>query len=620
MMGYLGKPILGLHYDPENGFFAPFQNPKYKFLSLPAAFPHRFYQHPTSLCHFISPILWRAHLPFPLIDDDLVRPSNLAHRFVYVFLLGPIPTSSSHQLLTNHHLLKYPSTSIHINLTYLSNMSRRLRSVTISTKENVPDLAPPKRGRRASVHASSTPDFQVAEPVAPFTQANDTGNQEDGQTQVKYGPPKKKTAIHAPANDAATQEVGKTQVKSGPPKKKTVAAVEGQRRPSNAQVFDGVHIQARVQLSRNVATEAAVRPANDPASEAAGHPDAVRSGVVGPGHVPHKSKPAPVLRTYGRKALSAQPTAPAAIATNAGNSDHTLSDLTPTCSDEDDITLPDQPEGANSYSSFDVNDLPSTGRELTSIRDEDFHPRSLTIHDLDYDEVQEIYADKTTQYYHGREMTEGCQTAADWFTKYLDDDTKQWLPIPQGFTAPHLPENYVDALNILREEDELHVNSYVIEPWDGGHHHYQGSLPQRGEQDAADRLIQVFLEDSEEYVPIPEGYTAPREPYDHIDALNWEKIAHERARHRQILASQGVPESDISGSDWELAELFTLLHLFLPDSYWTPRFLLDSYWTGLGLGQFLCWLITIQFLCPSPSGVLVNSYWNGPKSQGIADS
>ncbi|EDR02938.1 uncharacterized protein LACBIDRAFT_307826 [Laccaria bicolor S238N-H82] len=379
--------------------------------------------------------------------------------------------------ISNHHLLKYPSTSIHINLTYLSNMSRRLRSATISTKENVPDLAPPKQGRRASVHASSTPDFQVAEPVAPFTQANDTGNQEDGQTQVKYGPPKKKTAINAPANDAATQEVGKTQVKSGPPKKKTVAAIEGQRCPSNAQVFDGVHIQARVQLSRNVATEVAVRPANDPASEAAGHPDAVRSGVVGPGHVPHKSKPAPVLRTYGRKASSAQPTAPAAIAMNADNSDHTLSDLTPTRSDEDDIMLPDQPEGANSYSSFDVNNLPSTGRELTSIRDEDFHPRSLTIHDLDYDEVQEMreaceskhtaycfsYADKTTQYYHGREITEGCQTAADWFTKYLDDNTKQWLPIPQGFTAPHLPEIYVDALNILREEDELHVNSYVIE-------------------------------------------------------------------------------------------------------------------------------------------------------------
>ena len=28
---HLGKPILGLHYDPENAFFAPFQYPKYKF-------------------------------------------------------------------------------------------------------------------------------------------------------------------------------------------------------------------------------------------------------------------------------------------------------------------------------------------------------------------------------------------------------------------------------------------------------------------------------------------------------------------------------------------------------------------------------------------------------------
>ena len=56
---------------------------------------------------------------------------------------------------------------------------------------------------------------------------------------------------------------------------------------------------------------------------------------------------------------------------------------------------------------------------------------------------------------------------------------------------------------------------------------------------------------------------------------------------------------------------------------WTPctwKFLLYSYQTELGLGQNSCWLITIQILYRSPSGVLVNSYWNDPKSQGIADS
>jgi len=52
----------------------------------------------------------------------------------------------------------------------------------------------------------------------------------------------------------------------------------------------------------------------------------------------------------------------------------------------------------------------------------------------------------------------------------------------------------------------------------------------------------------------------------------------------------------------------------------TPTGVPDSYWTGLGLRQISCWLITIQILYPSPSGVLVNSYWNDPKSQGIADS
>lgn len=211
------------------------------------------------------------------------------------------------------------------------------------------------------------------------------------------------------------------------------------------------------------------------------------------------------------------------------------------------------------------------------------------------------YANKAPRYYHGREMAEGSQTAADWFTTYMDDNTGKWLPIPHGFSAPHWPEDHVDAINILKEEDTLHINTYIIEaaialgktrrpgddpleilsleddlpwdeknrmrsllcsnavtyrftqPWDAGHHHYEGSLPQPGEQDAADRLIQVFLEDSEEYVPIPKGYTAPREPYDHIDALNWERIVNERTRRRQILASQEVPESDLSGSDWEAA-------------------------------------------------------------------
>ncbi|EDQ99680.1 uncharacterized protein LACBIDRAFT_316215 [Laccaria bicolor S238N-H82] len=569
---------------------------------------------------------------------------------VDLFMRSSSCISTSHQLLTKYHnLSKDTSTS---NLHYLSNMNRRLRSATISTKENVPDVAPPKRGRRASIHTSSAPSIEAAaDPGAPFSPANDAGRQDVGYTQVKYGPPKKKSAT---------------------------AAAEGPWRPSNAKVlFDGVHLPARnvaneaavrptanaqTSTARNVANEAAVRPkaADGPASEAAAHPNACHALLVllwfsrvtsrvwllslqqtlvtgilldvtpaeisstrlwhasnNPGNSavqkpalktyvsackstpPEPVAPAaitakkPALKTYGsaRKSTPPEPAAPASSATNADNSNHTLSDLTSTHSDDEDITLPDQPEEANSFSSFDINDLPSDGRVLTGIRNQDFHPRSLTIHDLDYDEVQEMreaceskhtaycfsYTDQTTQYYHGREMTEGCQTAANWFTKYLEDDTKQWLLILQGFTAPHLPENYVDALNILREEDELHVNSYVIkaamaldktrnsgedpfeilsleddlswddkngmqsllcseavtyrftQPWDGGHHHYQGSLPQRGEQDAADRLIQVFLEESGEYVPIPEGYTAPREPYDHIDTLNWEKIAHERA-------------------------------------------------------------------------------------------
>jgi hypothetical protein len=113
-------------------------------------------------------------------------------------------------------------------------------------------------------------------------------------------------------------------------------------------------------------------------------------------------------------------------------------------SDDENISLPVRLEVTNSFSSFDVNDLRPNGQELTSIREEDFHPTSFTMHDLDCDEIQGMreeceskdtaycfrYADKTTRYYHGRELIEGCQTAADWFTKYLDDDTNKWHPIP----------------------------------------------------------------------------------------------------------------------------------------------------------------------------------------------
>ena len=45
-------------------------------------------------------------------------------------------------------------------------------------------------------------------------------------------------------------------------------------------------------------------------------------------------------------------------------------------------------------------------------------------------------------------------------------------------------------------------------------------------------------------------------------------------------------------------------------SYRTPTGLLDSYWILLGLQQISYWLITIQIWYPSPTGVLVNSYWN----------
>jgi len=65
-----------------------------------------------------------------------------------------------------------------------------------------------------------------------------------------------------------------------------------------------------------------------------------------------------------------------------------------------------------------------------------------------------------------------------------------------------------------------------------------------------------------------------------------------------------------------MKELFTLLHLFLPDSYWSSGILLDSARTQT---DFMLADHHTNFVS-SPSGVLVNSYWNDPKSQGIVDS
>ena len=45
-------------------------------------------------------------------------------------------------------------------------------------------------------------------------------------------------------------------------------------------------------------------------------------------------------------------------------------------------------------------------------------------------------------------------------------------------------------------------------------------------------------------------------------------------------------------------------------SYRTPTGLPDSYWILLGLQQISYGLITIQIWYPSPTGVLVHSYWN----------
>ncbi|EDR00932.1 uncharacterized protein LACBIDRAFT_333636 [Laccaria bicolor S238N-H82] len=95
---------------------------------------------------------------------------------------------------------------------------------------------------------------------------------------------------------------------------------------------------------------------------------------------------------------------------------------------------------------------------------------------------------------------------------------------------------------------------------------YQGQNPREGIQNAADRLTEIWDEEKEKYVSIPEGYTAPHDPQDYIDALNWEIAEAETTCHAELAsatqrakrrggedweAPDPMIESDLSGSDYE---------------------------------------------------------------------
>ncbi|EDR04515.1 uncharacterized protein LACBIDRAFT_330410 [Laccaria bicolor S238N-H82] len=232
--------------------------------------------------------------------------------------------------------------------------------------------------------------------------------------------------------------------------------------------------------------------------------------------------------------------------------------------------------------------------------------------------------------YHGRRPKRGGRSAADDRTTMLDKETGFWVPIPANYTAPHTPEDLIEAENDIRIQDrrciayvhpetrkafkelnasrepgdpEIHpLHVYDIsegeeaalvaglkgeeaaykfrKPWEEGHSRYQGSLPQEGAQNAADRRTEMWDNETQMYCMLPAGYMAPHDPQDYVDAVNHELARAEQHRRSAIIlarrqlrprkeegkkekvtaledweAPDPMIESDVTGSDYEEGRL-----------------------------------------------------------------
>lgn len=186
--------------------------------------------------------------------------------------------------------------------------------------------------------------------------------------------------------------------------------------------------------------------------------------------------------------------------------------------------------------------------------------------------------------YYGRRPQKGRRTPADDRTSMFDIETASWVPIPTNKTAPHTPEDLIEAVNDVRildrrciayvhpearnafkelnasrqpndtEMHPLHVYDISKEeeaalvagldeseavykfrrPWEEGHTRYEGSFPREGVPNAADRLTEVWDDEAQKYGVLADGYTVPHDPQDYVDAVNWETVQAERLRRAEI--------------------------------------------------------------------------------------
>ena len=114
--------------------------------------------------------------------------------------------------------------------------------------------------------------------------------------------------------------------------------------------------------------------------------------------------------------------------------------------------VPTVPEPA---SATDVMDEPPARLTLLSLADFDNDDiqamnRELRSHHTAY---RFSYPEGGYRQYYGRRPLEGPRSPADDRTTMQDDETLTWVPIPAGYTAPHTPEDYIEAANDLRKQD-----------------------------------------------------------------------------------------------------------------------------------------------------------------------
>lgn len=161
----------------------------------------------------------------------------------------------------------------------------------------------------------------------------------------------------------------------------------------------------------------------------------------------------------------------------------------------------------------------------------------------------------------------GKSCPADKHTKMQDDDTKEWYALPEGYTAPHYAQDYVDAVNHERRQQHAEAMAYIdsvareampveftpaqdemviadlgwdliqtmrkeLHSKDAKYQfklpteeviEYEGDIPKPGIQTAADRLLLIWDERKKKYMPIPDGFTAPVDPKYFVIAYNWEE-------------------------------------------------------------------------------------------------